>query len=313
MRILFATDLSSSADDAAQLVASLAWPDGTLIRVLGVIEPLATVLALAPEAMSALYDENAQREFATAVAVVGAGLRTPSVTVETVTAVGRPADVIVEEAERSGVDLVVIGSRGRGAIRSALLGSVSAEVVDRAPCPVLVARRDRVTKIVFGEDGSHRTREAARILRWPIFASLPIRVVTTAEVALPYEAVTEDRAVFEQAVRDYLEAARAARARASGVEAESVARLIADGLAATGEIREGAAAAGIMSAAESFDADLIIVGSRGDRGFTRLIVGSTAREVLYHTGCSILVARQTTTVPEKTKPEPELAGVAAAT
>ena len=51
-------------------------------------------------------------------------------------ATGHPASVILEAAE--GVDLLVMGSRGYGALRRVVLGSVSAEVLRAAPCPVLV-------------------------------------------------------------------------------------------------------------------------------------------------------------------------------
>jgi nucleotide-binding universal stress UspA family protein len=53
---------------------------------------------------------------------------------------GRAATALLEEA--GAADLVVVGSRGRGAVRSFLFGSVSTEVSDRAPCPVLVVRAD---------------------------------------------------------------------------------------------------------------------------------------------------------------------------
>jgi nucleotide-binding universal stress UspA family protein len=43
-------------------------------------------------------------------------------------------------AEAASADLVVIGSRGRGNIKSALLGSVSSHVVHHAPCPVVVVK-----------------------------------------------------------------------------------------------------------------------------------------------------------------------------
>jgi nucleotide-binding universal stress UspA family protein len=53
---------------------------------------------------------------------------------------GRPADVIVQEAEESGADLIVVGTRGHGAARSLFMGSVSTNVVHHAPCDVLVVR-----------------------------------------------------------------------------------------------------------------------------------------------------------------------------
>jgi nucleotide-binding universal stress UspA family protein len=52
---------------------------------------------------------------------------------------GEPAEQIVEAAEGIGADLVVVGRRNRSPLRS-LLGSVSARVVRRAPCDVLVVR-----------------------------------------------------------------------------------------------------------------------------------------------------------------------------
>jgi nucleotide-binding universal stress UspA family protein len=53
---------------------------------------------------------------------------------------GRPADVIVEEAQESGADLIIVGTRGRGAAKQLFMGSVSTNVVHHAPCDVLVVR-----------------------------------------------------------------------------------------------------------------------------------------------------------------------------
>ena len=53
---------------------------------------------------------------------------------------GNPADVLVEEAEASGADLIVVGTRGRNAAKRLALGSVSTNVIAHAPCDVLVAR-----------------------------------------------------------------------------------------------------------------------------------------------------------------------------
>jgi nucleotide-binding universal stress UspA family protein len=51
---------------------------------------------------------------------------------------GEPAAVLAEVAADCGAELIVVGSRGRGAWRSAVLGSVSSDVARLAPCPVLI-------------------------------------------------------------------------------------------------------------------------------------------------------------------------------
>lgn len=56
--------------------------------------------------------------------------------------VGSPEVVIVELAEEIGAGLIVLGSRGLGGIRRALMGSVSDSVVRHAHCPVLVVRQE---------------------------------------------------------------------------------------------------------------------------------------------------------------------------
>jgi nucleotide-binding universal stress UspA family protein len=54
---------------------------------------------------------------------------------------GRPEAEITALAEEIGAGLIVIGSRGLGGLRRALLGSVSSSVVQHAHCPVMVVRR----------------------------------------------------------------------------------------------------------------------------------------------------------------------------
>jgi nucleotide-binding universal stress UspA family protein len=53
---------------------------------------------------------------------------------------GNAADVILEEAEESGADLIIIGTRGNNVAKRLLLGTVSTNVVHHAPCDVLIVR-----------------------------------------------------------------------------------------------------------------------------------------------------------------------------
>jgi len=51
---------------------------------------------------------------------------------------GHPADVLVDEAKETGADMIVVGNRGLNAAKRLVLGSVSTNVVNHAPCDVLV-------------------------------------------------------------------------------------------------------------------------------------------------------------------------------
>jgi nucleotide-binding universal stress UspA family protein len=61
-------------------------------------------------------------------------------TVDTTTGDGDYADEILDMAERAGADMIVIGSRGLGRLRRALLGSVSQKVNQNAECTVVTVR-----------------------------------------------------------------------------------------------------------------------------------------------------------------------------
>ena len=66
--------------------------------------------------------------------------REKGVEFETLVREGNPAEIIVHEAAELDIDLLVIGSTGKGAVKRAFLGSVSAEVVEQAACGVYVVR-----------------------------------------------------------------------------------------------------------------------------------------------------------------------------
>ena len=67
-------------------------------------------------------------------------LEEKGITGQYITGHGNPADVIVAEAEDSGADLIIVGTRGHNAARRVLLGSVSTNVVHHATVDVLVVR-----------------------------------------------------------------------------------------------------------------------------------------------------------------------------
>jgi nucleotide-binding universal stress UspA family protein len=291
VNILFATDGSKSAERAQELVGSTDWPAPTHIEILHVDQLFAEDLELPAGTYSAVH-ERLRDEIGARLAEIKRELSGSGYDVEATVMINRPASAIVAEARRSAVDLIVLGSRGRGSLGSAVLGSVSAEVVDHAPCPVLVARTPCITRAVLAHDGSDGARQAEQLITtWSFLRRLPIRVVSAWSLAPSYVSLDAmggsfmNGELYQQVIDDV----RAEHTRAAN---EAAKRLVDDGVAAIADVREGPAAQAVIDAANETGADLIVVGSRGQSGLTRLLLGSVARSVLLHAPCSVLITRQ---------------------
>lgn len=203
----------------------------------------------------------------------------------------RPASGLVDQAREFAADLVIVGSRGHGPIASLLLGSVSAEVVDRAPCPVLVARRSTLKRVVFATDGSAAAAAEDVLARWPIFASVPIRVVSVADVVRPWTTGIAPT-MYTQVLNAYAKDVAEAEAEHLGIATGSAKRLAEAGRSADAEMRKGDAAAEIIAVPQESGTNLVVVGSRGQTGLKRIVLGSVARNVLVASAASVLVIHQ---------------------
>lgn len=291
MNVLLATDASEQAERAQRLVAAVRWPDPTHIEVLYVDQAMTGELDL-PVAKYASLQERVRQRIDAHLARVRRSLEGPGRDVEAALLLGRPGSVIVDEARRIPADVVVVGSHGHGAVASAFLGSVSAEVVDLAPCPVLVARKTTLTKVVLATDGSDGARQAEDLVAtWPFLAALPVRVVSVASLTPALAALdpTGTGMIPAEIYQQLSEEVRAEHERAAN---ESVKRLVARHVNATAALREGYAPNEIVRDAANSGADLIVIGCRGRTGLPRLLLGSVARSVLFQAPCSVLVVRQ---------------------
>jgi nucleotide-binding universal stress UspA family protein len=299
MRALIAYDGSKGAEQTGSLAIATPWPSRTSVRVVAVMEPSTALvpgppisaarLVTSPEVEGQILD-YLQDEVARLVErLEAAGLEAAGQVLR-----GRPANVLVEEAGTYEADLVLVGSRGHGPIASLVLGSVSAEVVDHAPCPVLVARGTHGKRVLLASDGSsHAARAEAIVADWPIFADAHIRVVSVAEVARPWHSGIAPT-MYRQAMVAYAKDVDEAKTRHLDVARDAATRLNAAGRTVDATLRVGDAAAEIIEEASSWGADLVVLGSRGLTGLTRLVLGSVARNVLHGSTSSVLVVRDAT-------------------
>jgi len=136
-KLLLATDLSEASTSATELAFELASRLGAALLVVSVIDPGS--LLLPGGRFRARVDQVRERHEQQAQGLVEHG-RELGIDVSFLVWTGDPGDQIVAAAEAEHVDMILVGSHGRGAVGRLFLGSVSEHVVRNAPCPVLVVR-----------------------------------------------------------------------------------------------------------------------------------------------------------------------------
>jgi nucleotide-binding universal stress UspA family protein len=293
MRILLATDGTTSSEQAWALVARVDWPAGTAIRIVHVIDSgIGAYLALSGAPVSTeTYEELAGSDdeyYGTALRAMVDRLARPGLIVDSAVVHGRPASQILGAAEAFKADLVVVGSHGRGSIGSFLLGSVAAEVVEYGTRPVLIARESTIERLLLADDGSSAAAIARSLVgHMPGFKGKAVRVISVARRRLGWVTWLGTEAAGE--VQAIVEADEAERHGHLAVADGAAAELRAAGLAADSASPTGDPGTEIVRAAQDMNADLIVMGTRGQTGLERLLLGSVARKVLQHARTSVLV------------------------
>jgi nucleotide-binding universal stress UspA family protein len=254
-RVLVGIDASKESREAARQAAILVDGELTLLASYDI----AAAIAGTGIGVPAYLDIDSQR--AAAEDALGSAHESAVAASPTSLVVrGRAVDELISAAEREHSTLVVVGSHEQSRLAGFVLGSTATEVIHKAPCSVLVARRRGMgeefpTKVVVGVDGSSEAATAYAVARqlserfsaelWPVVAH-------------------GGRAVNRRAVD-----ANVDRWREDSPD-EPVSALVT-------------AAA---------DADLLVVGSRGLHGLKSL--GSVAERVAHRAGCSVLIVREPT-------------------
>jgi nucleotide-binding universal stress UspA family protein len=291
MRVLIATDGSDGGQVAVALVSSIKWPACTELRIVTVVEPVEpefatewAQLGLHPSS----YDDHADSAAASILDKASDQLARTGCGISRATLHGRAANELIRHADDFRADLIVLGTRGHGLIASMILGSVTAEVADHAPCPVLVARTETLRRLVLGVDDSGFGRVAENVVgAWPIFDDVEIEVANVAQ-GMPW-ATALVLATPVAPAQDALEASLADHRRLC---MESSRRLAQRGRRSSSYVVLGNPAHELMRRAADSKADLIVVGTHGRTGLARALMGSVARNVMTHATCSVLIVRQ---------------------
>ncbi len=292
MKVLLALDGSAPSLVARDLVGALSWPEGTVIHLVAAYQVPIDWTGGVGSSMDWVGDvvDAIRDQLEDDLRAQGGPLAERGLTVKRHVVPGRAPDVINQSASELAADLIVTGSRGRGQLRSMLLGSVAAEVAAHAPCPVLVARSTSVSRIVVATDGSANAGLIPERLReWEIFRGVPADAVAVAvpdspalELMVGLYALGDERLTNQR---------RELQLRADSDADEMTGRLADAGIPTTPHVRSGDPAAEILDDAQDRRADLIVTGSRGLGGLESLLLGSVARNVLIHAHCSVLIVR----------------------
>ena len=284
-KILVATDGSRDAVSATRAAIDLSARTGSELHVVHAWEALPPYahpsIAVATDA--AIYEREAQNLLfeqleAAGVEVAGAHLEG-----------GPAAEKIADLADRMGVGLIVLGSRGLGRVKRLLLGSVSEGVLRLAPCPVLVMRGGHEAwpprSIVVGEDLSEEAKRAAGIAaNIGSLYGVPVLLVLVYPTIL--ETIREQSMSAWTADDEVLfRAWEHLHALAGRLESECGQRPRVS--AAIGDPPKV-----ILAAAEEGGApSLIVVGSRGLGAMKRLVLGSVSAAVLRAARGPVLIVK----------------------
>jgi nucleotide-binding universal stress UspA family protein len=150
-RIMIAVDGSELALDAVRHGVALARKGLQAQFILAHVQDEASLFELATQdadMIAAASVEAAQHLMAPAVAILEAAGQP----CETEVGLGEAAATLVDMAERNGCDLLLIGARGLGSLRGALLGSVSQAVVSLSAIPVTIVKHPEPQEPMTDED-----------------------------------------------------------------------------------------------------------------------------------------------------------------
>lgn len=276
--VLVGYDGSTGAGRALEAAAQLADQLGTSLHLLVAQSPYAGEATSSPELVEALEE---------ALDAAADRVRGTHPDLEVTTAIEwQPPRTALVEAGRNAV-VTVVGRRGHGPVKALFLGSVSGSVASHAKSPVLVVPDQEVRAdgdVVVGVDGSP---ESLRAAEWAATLAGNDRVVLLHAWLPAAETMGALGPTGSYVVID----AESERREHHDLLNNAVDRIQAKhpDVQVVGEVVSGNPTHALGEASAS--ARLVVVGGHGKGGFVDLLIGSTARSVLYTSEAPVLVVR----------------------
>jgi nucleotide-binding universal stress UspA family protein len=304
-KLILAVDGSLHSNVAIELVANLNWPAGTAVQVLVVAPEVWSPSDLGVEEARVVRETVARirrrnRAAAQHVAArVAKGLRCAradehcaDLAITTEIQEGRAAEVILERAAALAADLIAIGARGLSAPGEFRLGDTAHKVAAHASCAVLIAQPSaQLSRVVVAVDGS---AEAQRAVEWVCALALPhgseVAVVGIAEVVGDFPAASADEREYARGA-DLALMQRALLHTAEINVWAALDRLHMSGVQIFPIVRTGQPADEIVRIAQEQDADLLVIGARGQTRAEQFPLGGVAEKLVRFAPCSVLVTR----------------------
>lgn len=286
MKVLIATDGSENAFQAARLLARLPHSGPMEVHVL-------TVIYMPPDDSGGLayswlpeFIEAEEQRAKAGFEKIAALFTSEEVVTNHLICHGHVGHMITEEANRLGVDLIVIGAQGHSAIARVLLGSTSDFVATQATCSVLAVRPDRVEdpqvplRIAIAYDGS---APAKAVLAEFAQATWGRKCVVHLVHVLPHASI------FSQVAAEEIDAQRKAGVALVQSAAEQL-RPVVDNV--TTHVFDGSSIGEVITDfAEQENIDIVMLGDTGRSALQQLFLGSVTRYVLRQATCSVWITR----------------------
>ena len=211
---------------------------------------------------------------------------------------GFPTGKFLKYAEEQKPDLIIIGAKGLRATVGILVGGVTQQVVEYAPCPVLVVRApyNGLRSVMLVTDGSASSQQAVQFLgRLPLPVGARLWVMhVLPPPPIPMMILETIMGKVPIAFRDSGEAAALKAKEEKEGQAlvdSTLEALQAMGKPTEGILKRGDAATEIMAVVKDKNIDLLITGSRGLSPIRGWMMGSVSRKLIHYSGCSVLMVR----------------------